>query len=50
MYQTESLASAIEQHKNRIMRDALIVEIVSGDGEYNTEIDGYNLSLSVKKV
>ena len=45
-----ALASAIEQHKNRIMRDALIVEIVSGDGEYNTEIDGYNLSLSVKKV
>jgi isoleucyl-tRNA synthetase len=45
-----ALTNAIEQHKNRIMRDALIVEIVSGDGEYSTDIEGYNLSLSVKKV
>ena len=45
-----ALASAIEQHKNRIMRDALIVEIVSGDGEYNTDIEGYSFSISVKKA
>jgi isoleucyl-tRNA synthetase len=45
-----ALASAIEQHKNRIMRDALIVETVSGDGEYNTDIEGYSFSISVKKA
>ena len=44
-----ALTNAIEQHKNRIMRDALIVEIVSGDGEYSTDIEGYSFSISVKK-
>jgi isoleucyl-tRNA synthetase len=45
-----ALTNAIEQHKNRIMRDALIVEIVSGDGEYSTDIEGYSFSISVKKA
>lgn len=45
-----ALAIAIEQHKKRIMRDALIVEMVVGDGEYTTDIEGYNLSISVKKA
>ncbi len=45
-----AIVNAIEQHKKRIMRDALVVEMVAGDGEYSTEIEGYNLSISVKKA
>ena len=45
-----ALAIAIEQHKKRIMRDALVVEMVVGDGEYTTDIEGYNLSISVNKA
>jgi isoleucyl-tRNA synthetase len=45
-----ALAIAIEQHKKRIMRDALIVEMVTGDGEYNQDIEGYSFSISVKKA
>ena len=45
-----ALAIAIEQHKKRIMRDALIVEMNAGDGEYTTDIEGYNLNISVKKA
>ena len=45
-----AVANAIEQHKKRIMREALIVEMVAGDGEYTTQIDGYNLSISVDKA
>ena len=45
-----ALAIAIEQHQKRIMRDALIVELSQGDGEYKTEIEGYALSISVKKA
>ena len=45
-----ALANAIEQHKKRIMREALITQMVTGDGEYETEIEGYALSISVKKA
>ncbi len=45
-----ALAAAIEQHKKRIMRDALIVEMVVGDGEYTEDIEGYSFSISVKKA
>lgn len=45
-----ALANALENHKKRIMHEALIVEMVAGDGEYETEIEGYNLSISVKKA
>ncbi len=45
-----ALANAIEQHKKRIMRDALVVEMVVGDGEFNKDIEGYSLSISVKKA
>ena len=45
-----ALAMAIEQHKRRIMRDALVVEMVCGDGEYSKDIEGYTLSISVKKA
>lgn len=45
-----ALAMAIEQHKRRIMRDALVVEMACGDGEYSKDIEGYTLSISVKKA
>ena len=45
-----ALANAIEQHKKRIMRDALIVEMTTGDGEYTKDIEGYSLAISVKKA
>ncbi len=46
-----AIAMAIEAHRKRIMRDALIVEMNAGaDGEYETEIEGYSLAVSVEKV
>ncbi|MFQ6703845.1 MAG: class I tRNA ligase family protein, partial [Alphaproteobacteria bacterium] len=45
-----AIVNAIEQHKKRIMREALIVEMVAGDGEYNQDIEGYSFSISVKKA
>ena len=46
-----ALAMAMEAHKKRIMRDALITEMTAGaDGDYETEIEGYNLSISVNKA
>jgi isoleucyl-tRNA synthetase len=45
-----ALSIAIEQHKKRIMRDALIVEMNMGDGEYTTDIEGYSLAISVQKA
>ena len=45
-----ALAIAIDQHKKRIMRDALIVDMQVGDGEYDTEIEGYSFSISVHKA
>lgn len=45
-----ALANAIEQHKKRIMRDALVLRLESGEGCYNTDIEGYNLSLSITKA
>ena len=45
-----ALAIALEQHKKRIMRDALIVEMHMGDGKYNTDIEEYELLIDVKKI
>ncbi|MDW3024854.1 MAG: isoleucine--tRNA ligase [Alphaproteobacteria bacterium] len=45
-----ALANALETHKKRIMHEALIVKMVAGDGEYETEIEGYNLAISVKRA
>lgn len=45
-----ALANAIEQHRQHIMSEALITNMSRGDGEYNTEIEGYNLSISIKKA
>lgn len=46
-----AIAIALEAHKKRIMRDALITEMSAGiGGEYETEIEGYSLSVSVEKA
>ncbi len=50
-YSTDpALMMAMEAHRARIMRDALIRDMHAGDGEYSTEIEGYNLSISIKKT
>ena len=45
-----AIVNAIEQHKKRIMHEALIIQMIMGDGEYNEDIEGYNLNISVKKA
>ncbi|MBR1379994.1 MAG: isoleucine--tRNA ligase [Alphaproteobacteria bacterium] len=45
-----ALAAAIDAHKKRIMRDALIRDMSFGDGEYETEIEGYTFAISVKRA
>ena len=45
-----ALGIAIENHKKRIMSDALIREMETGDGEHNTEIEGYALSIKIEKA
>lgn len=45
-----ALAAAIEAHRNRIMRDALITDMHTGSGEYTTNIEGYDLSINIKKA
>ena len=46
-----ALGAAIEQHRGRIMRDALIKNMSqSENGMYNKEIEGYNISISIEKA
>ncbi len=45
-----ALAAAIDAHRDRIMSDALIIDMSRGDGEYETEIEGYNLSIGIHKA
>ena len=45
-----AIVNAIEQHKKRIMHEALITQMIMGDGEYNEDIEGYSLNISVKKA
>ena len=45
-----AIVSAIEQHKKRIMHEALIVEMLPGDGEFSDDIEGYTLNISIKKA
>ncbi len=51
-YNTEiAMHNAIETHKKRIMHDALIVEMEFGEAnQFSTEIEGYNLSINIKKA
>ena len=45
-----ALAMAIDTHKKRIMRDALVCEMETGAGEQKTEIEGYELAITIKKI
>ena len=45
-----ALAAAIEAHRNRIMSDALIVDMSRGDGEYETQIEGYAITIGIQKA
>lgn len=45
-----ALANAIAQHRDTIMREALITKMDAGDGKYETEIEGYNLAISIARV
>ncbi|MFQ6777867.1 MAG: class I tRNA ligase family protein, partial [Alphaproteobacteria bacterium] len=46
-----TMHNAIEQHRRRIMSDALIVDMQCGDAEqYMTEIEGYNLAIDIQKA
>ncbi len=51
-YTTEiALHNAIETYKKRIMHDALIVEMNFDEAnQFNTEIEGYNLSINIEKT
>lgn len=44
------LSAALEAHRNTIMKDALITNMKSGSGEYETEIDGHKLSIKITKA
>ena len=45
-----ALSGAIEQHRKRIMADALIREMSPGDAEYFKDIEGYNFGISIQKA
>ncbi len=45
-----ALAAAIEAHRARIMSDALVVEMTRGDGEYETQIEGYAITIGIQKA
>lgn len=45
-----ALAAAIDTHRARIMSDALVVEMTRGDGEYETQIEGYAITIGIQKA
>ncbi len=45
-----ALASAIEQHKKRIMREALITQMSMGDGDNTTDIEGYDFAVTITRA
>jgi len=47
----DDMLNAIDAHRERIMRDALIVELVSGDAtQFETEIDGHKFAVQITKA
>lgn len=49
-YEADSeLSDALEKHRDKIMSDALIVEIKQGAGEHKTEIENHKFSITIKK-
>ena len=47
---SDEIIAAISAHQERIMHEALIVEMKPGSGEYATTIEGYELNISVAKA
>ena len=45
-----ALAAAIDAHRARIMSDALVVEMTRGDGKYETQIEGYAITIGIQKA
>lgn len=45
-----ALSGAIEQHRKRIMADALIREMSAGPAEHFTDVEGYNFGISIERV
>lgn len=45
-----ALADAVEKWRKHIMSEALITDMSVGAGEFETEIEGYRLAISVKKA
>ena len=45
-----ALSGAIDQHRKRIMADALIREMAPGAAEYFKDIEGYNFGISIEKA
>ena len=45
-----ALSGALEQHRKRIMSDALIREMSAGPAEHFTDVEGYNFGVSIEKV
>ncbi len=45
-----ALSGAIEQHRKRIMSDALIRDMSAGPAEIFKDIEGYNFGISIEKV
>ena len=45
-----ALALAIKTHQKRIMSDALIREMETGDGDHKTEIEGYNFAITIERI
>jgi hypothetical protein len=49
-YKTDSeLTAAIETHRDRIMKDALIVDMKAGKGEHEIEIESHKFAIKIKK-
>jgi isoleucyl-tRNA synthetase len=46
----DELSGAMESHRERIMAEALITEMKSGNGEHKAEIDGHKFSIKISKV
>lgn len=46
----DELSAALQTHRETIMSDALITEMKTGSGEFDTEIDGHKLSIKITKA
>lgn len=45
-----ALRMALDAHRRRIMADALITDMQAGTGDIETQIEGYNLAVSITKA